>query len=331
VPVAGGPLKTVVSVSSNATVVQLAVSSDNAAVVFSLQSAGLTQLWVQGLTSTPDVQPQGDVLLLPAADLAGFAITPDGSSIVFSGAVGGIQGLYVVPLLGGTPVRLGDAGQVDTFQISPNSAWVAYLTDAGRLFGVGLDGQGRAELSPSMVAGGSAKRGFVVTKDAVVYRADARVDSEIELFVAMFGDGNIRRLSRKIADGGDVKKFSVSADGAMVAYTADALANNIVELFSVGVSSGRPVQLSGRLAGGGDVRGQLTIAPDSQIVVFRADAVTNGTFELFAVPIASGDRTKISAVLVPGGDVASRFVLSDDATRVVYAADALRDGRVDLF
>jgi Ca2+-binding RTX toxin-like protein len=330
-PAEGGSPATLVAIDDAASVRRIELISDGSAIVYAVRVADEAQLWVQPLSAGPVVAADGTPVQLGVTDVDSFAIAPDGLTVVAVGQVDGALGLFASPTMGGTPLRLDAASKVVEFHIAPSGQWLAYRTSPGQLFGVGLDATAHTELSPRLVDGGKVRAGFAVTNEAAVFRADARIDGKVELFAATFASQDVRRLSRKIVAGGDVKRLTVSPDGATVVFAADAIVNNEVELFSVGVTTGRPVAISGSLTSGGDVRGDFTITPDSSTVVFRADAVTNNTYELFAVPIGSGDRTKISAVLTAGGDVSSRFVLSANPSHVLYVADAIQDGRRDLF
>jgi Tol biopolymer transport system component len=234
-------------------------------------------------------------------DLGPFQITPDGTRVVFYGALAtaGIKELYSAPI---------------------------------------ATANARVTLSANTVAGGEI--GFIrFTPDSarVIFTGDLVTDQRYELFSVPIATANARvSLSGSVVQGGGIKgDFRISPDGSRAVFKGDLVTVGKQELFSSPLVGGTRVTLSGGIVGSGNLGAAISsfeISADSSRVVFRGDLVVDEQFELYSAPIAiSNARTTLSAQLAPGGDVDSAFLVSKDGGRVIFRADKDVDEQFELY
>jgi hypothetical protein len=255
----------------------------------------------------------------------------------------GVNELYNVPIGGGTPVKLNGPlvawGDVEAFNISPDSSRVVYLADqdtdeVDELYSVPIGGGTPVKLNGPLVTGGDVLSRFKISPDSsrVVY---AVIHPEYwwmyELYSIPIGGGTPVKLyeSQLIMTIMDVFQFEISPDSSRVVYLAQQLANDVSKLYSIPIAGVTPVKLNGPLVTGGDVDA-FNISPDSSRVVYRADQDTDGVYELYSTPIGGGTSVKLNGPLVTGGDVDTGKI-SSDSNRVVYQADQDTAGVHELF
>lgn len=127
----------------------------------------------------------------------GFALTPDGTSVIYHLQEGVF---YRVPTIGGTSIALNqpsvgglsrDPQQLIT---APDGAYLLYLEPIAfpldehlALYRVPLAGGAPVQVSQNLVTGGSVSAPLLFTSDSrtVIYRADASVDQQFNLYVAV--------------------------------------------------------------------------------------------------------------------------------------------------
>ncbi len=279
-----------------------------------------------------------------------FAMTPDGSSIVFSRG-NPMPGIYRAPIDGSSPaVALASTGEVQGLQLSPDGSRVVYAQKTGgafELFSVPTDGSGQPiQLNDVSYPRGYPWSPFLISPDGrrVVYWTDQETDQVVELFsVPIDGTTSPTKLSGTMVPGGGLEPhvlLGISPDSRRVVYRADALVDGVTELFSVPIDgSASPLRLNAPLPAGGDVLNDFGIVPGGSRVIYRADQSGNDVFELFSVPIdAAAPPVRLNGPLVAGGDVSgsnsysgSAFQVTPDGGRVVYLADQYADEVFELF
>ena len=268
-----------------------------------------------------------------------------------------IASLTTVPLqaLAGNSklVSMPTFGDVESFEISPDGAYVVYLADADtddviELYSVPLSGGTPVRLNDTPVTGGDV-HSFEISPGGsrVVYRADQDTNDVYELYSVPIagpaGDGV--KLNPALPTGGDVQReFEISPDGSWVVYRADQDsvrtaydAGGVYELYSVpiagpasaGVKINHLLRFEVHVCMPGedlytDDVVSFTISPDSSRVVYRAKRYEgcDHVYEVFSVPIGgpASDVLQLNGTLVTGGDV-SAYDISADSSRVVYRAD----------
>jgi Tol biopolymer transport system component len=255
--------------------------------------------------------------------LAGFQISPDGRTVVYraDAETDEVIELYAVPLDGSAaPVKLSGAlvtgGDVQgDFVIAPDGARVVYRADAEvnerfDLYGAPIDGSaGPRRLDGELVAGGDvlgahvpgvAALGISPDGTRVVYRADARVDEEVELFsVLLDGSARALALAGPLPAGGDVlESFAFTPDGEVL-YVADARVDDRFELWASPLDRVKAARvLNGSLVPGGDaavqpppttsLRAMFAVARDGRSVIYMADQDTDEVIELYMSYLGRG-------------------------------------------
>ncbi|MEE8599498.1 MAG: cell wall-binding repeat-containing protein [Euzebya tangerina] len=289
------------------------------------------------------VDAGGDPAVIRALEL-----TPDGTHAILLADLEGAGrfDLWSVPMDGSTaaPTRLNPEpvpadGDVNVFQLSPDSSRVAFVGDllaegASDLFVAPVDGS-----SPAVqlnVAPGDRRvpSSFTFTPDSarVVFRTSSAGRSE--LFSVLLDGSQPLRLNDDVVAGGTVRRFEVTPDGSRVVYDGDLTRNNVIELYSAPVDArGQQVTLNTAPPSGGEVFGGATISPDGSQVVFRGDIRVNDVFELFSVPTdGSDDPVRLTTELTSGGDVEQGSpLITPDGSRVIYRADQVTDEVDELF
>lgn len=238
--------------------------------------------------------------LLPAsADVSAFAFAGDGRHLVFRAnrVNPSTHDLFSTPIVsalgsgrgprraGGEPIRLtsGRVVQAD-WSVTPDGATVLFRANptAGiELFRVPVDGRtGPQRVSDPIVLHG-AVQAFALAPDSqrVVYRADQRVTSRVELWSVPLLGGTALPLA-DLPDFGDVTDFRLTPDGQAVAFLADRTSDGVLELHRAPIDASRPAQrVNGPLANSGDVAGDF-IALD-ELTLYRADQRLDELLELF--------------------------------------------------
>jgi Tol biopolymer transport system component len=275
-----------------------------------------------------------------------FQLAGDGSRIVYrSGNGNGRNELFVVSTDGSAPPRklsapLQSRGQITGFALAPDSTRAVYRADQTadetfELYSVPVDGSAPpVRLSGSLIAGGDVQADFRISSDSqrVVYRADARVDEELELFsVPIDASRPPARLDPSLVAGGDVLDYQITPDGQRVVYRANQEASDVIALYSAPIRGGRgTVRLSRALVPGGDVR-TFQISADSSTVAFTAERDAARELTLLAAPIAGIVKARELAGPFTGAGSVASFALSADGSVAAYTADQETPGVVELF
>lgn len=247
-----------------------------------------------------------------------FAVTPDGTRIVFRAAPAGQHlGLFSVPADGSSrPIELvapNDRGEVrHDYRVSPDGRSVVYVSShkgSPRLYAAELDGS-----STTLLQGGLPVEDFEIGPDGtrVAYRCTRARLRELRA-VPIDGSQPAVTLTGAPSAGVDVKDYELGPDGSWIAFLVDQ-GNGRNELFGVPADgSAAPVRLAT------DVASSFRIHP-SQLVLFKADHQQDERFALHAVPIDGRSApVELSAPLAPKGHV-GWYGVTPDGTRLVYQA-----------
>lgn len=245
--------------------------------------------------ATPGTSAKLNGTIVPAGgDVTDFAITPDGSAVVYRA----------------------DQNTDEVFEL--------YRTVLGTAT--------NSRLNPAY-AGGQDIETFVILPDStgVIYRADQNTDGVSELYRVLFANAptSDRLVAPALVNGQNVGAFAVTADSANVVYIANRpFATS--QVFFVPAGGGANIQLNGVLTANGNVT-DAAVTPDGLSVVYRADQDNDEVFELYRVTLATpGTSTKLNGPLVAGGDVTS-FGVIPGSSGVVYIADQTTDDIFELF
>jgi len=304
-----GPLGTYDDVS-----ILFEISADSSTVVFAARGSG-------GVHRIQSVPIAGGTLTelstgSAAAGYRPFAITPDGSTVVFIESSVGTKDLYSVPigggdleqLYGGLPEDL----DVDDFLVTPDSSTVVFVADE-ELFGVSTLGGPPWRLSgPELLTTGE----FALSSDGarVVYEAWSS-PFVTELYSTPVAGGDPVKLNRPLGEDENVVSFEVTQVGDQVVYSLG------YALFVVPVDGGPSVMLSDEGVGAGGYQ----VSPDGMWVVFLSGFEP----ELFSVPVTGGATTRLNGPLAEDWG-AHYFVIAPDSSTVVYWARLVPDSGVGI-
>lgn len=122
----------------------LALSPDGNSVVYSADSFGQLDLWVRPL-------PNGEPVRMTSHKGRDInpAFHPNGQQIAYWSDING-EGIYVIPVAGGTPTKLVDGGDHPVY--SPDGRWIAWM------WGPFRQGNGTAQIWIMPAAGGERRR-----------------------------------------------------------------------------------------------------------------------------------------------------------------------------
>jgi Tol biopolymer transport system component len=297
--------------------------------------------------------------LAPTADIVSFALTPDGSRVIFLAdlEVDDLLELYSIPVAGPgsaaqkLSIPIASPNDVSGFEISPDGSRVVYRVSASgviELYSVPIDGPPGAAVKIKEQLGGNvfSNFNFQISPDGqhVVYQDDQDVEGTFEMYSVPIGGplAATAKLNGPLAASGDVALFlgsiAFSPDGQRVAYVADQETDGVDELYSVpiGGPASAGVKLNKPLVAGGDVAffsGMVfDFTADSSRVVYAADQDTDGVIELYSAPAAgpASAGVKLNQAFVAGGGL-SRFELTPDGARVIYQADQETDTVNELY
>lgn len=287
-----------------------------------------------------------------------FQISPDGARVVYRAdqIVNDRSELFSAPVDGSAPTvrltRIGPGGNTWGYRITPDGKRVVYVAKRGsffqdELFVVFIGGGGSQRLSGELVELGHVQRDFRVGDEHVVFRADARVDEQFELFSAPLrgfpppvGGANgvarttgPRRLTSPLAPQSDVDTgFVLSADGEQVFLITDHATAHVQEVFVAPVDgSDAPLVVSGELTAGPPVGDVHRFGFTGTRMMYSANQDLPQIGELFSVSVDEPpQRLKLHDHALSGGTVLFPRATPDGA-RVVYLCDAHVLQQYELF
>ena len=250
-------------------------------------------------------------------------VSPDGSQAVYLADqdTDGVNDLYRVPIDGSeSPAKLSLATVVGA------SAFLNAMTaDGSRVIYTGVQNTASrtelysadgvvppVELNEPLVSGGAVEYGAVLSADEawVFYRADANVDSRIELFrVPCDGSANPVAISGTIVPGGKVAPgFRLTPDGTRVLFIADREVSSRNDLYSVAADgSAAPVRLNS-IATAGDVDSVL-LDPSGTLALFHF-VPASGESGIYRMAV-DGSGTQ---VLLTDGNVRNLVIVAPPGT-----------------
>jgi len=243
--------------------------------------------------------------------------SPDGTSLFYRADQDSdnFDEAYVAPSDGSGEPVLSPFG--DTFEFSPDGAWVAYADAAG------LRSQPLPSGAPILLAAGAVPTSIQFTADStrVVYS----LAHNTSYVVPVDGSANPIQLTPALAPGETRGLCVLGNDGTRAVYP---VTSSSWALFSVPLSGGTPVQISAPLAPGLDLIRNVAFTPDSARVVYTAahvivfpQGVSIEDRELYSAPAdGSASAVRLNSGAQPGA-IVSLPPLSTSNGRVVYVSD----------
>jgi len=288
--------------------------------------------------------PSWRLATLPAED--NLASTSDGSRFLFTVQANGGFGFDSITLYSARsddsepPIVLDatspTANPALEFRLTPDGRRVAWVTQAGQLWSLPVEGGSRS-LQLSEPGDGDVRLELLeIGPDSgyVVYRTTQ--STTLSLFFAVPIDG----IRTPVAMGGtspnsfrNLADLRFTPDGKHIVFLTDSAVDERFELYAQPLDgSAAPTLLSGALVANGDVRPGFVLAPDGSAVFFVADALVDERVELFRAPLdGSAAPTVQNGPLVAGGDVQGDLAVDPAGNFVVYRADQEFDDRFELY
>lgn len=244
----------------------------------------------------------GDITAASGSVNPNYELSPDGNRIVFLAdrTTTGVKELYSVVVNTGVVSKLsfGSSGSTTKFAISPDGANVVFLINslsvgANSLSSVPIAGGVLSwpRLSPEMTGATSSIIDFSISPDSqrVVFRGDAEIEGQIELWSTPITGVRPVRLSGSMVAGGNVSYFVNSPIGDQVVFRADRESPNVHELWRAPLTGGGP-------ALDVDGNGELDAATDGLLISrwllgFRGSALIDNA-------VATTGATRATAPLI---------------------------------
>jgi Tol biopolymer transport system component len=276
-----------------------------------------------------------------------FRFSPDSKRVIYVRAIGAELNptpswppnlgdkceLYSVPSIGGVPTKIAEAGHIWSFQVSPDSRRIIYLTYQSQrpmveLYSVPIDGGPSAKLNippgdHSRVLNhadpeyfGRNRLGPQCSPDCkyVLYMVGDNEREKWELYSVPMEGGESVKLSEQPI----VSRALFSADSQRVLFVSSQSFLQNDQLYSVPVKGGVPLRLDQPQIENPSVSPwSIAISSDGTRVVFIGEQDTPWTHELYSVPVGGGKQVKLSG----GNKVCGHeyeLLLSPDARHVLY-------------
>jgi len=290
----------------------------------------------------------------PQVAAAGFAFTPDGSSLVYASnktSLGGFELFEAKVASPQTAVRLHppfaagrgiDAPWEAPFAISPDGRWVAYIADVrvNEVDELHLVDRWNPTREPLVVNGalapGGEVRSMAFAPDGIAYVADQDQPGNQGLyFVSLVGGtpGAPVRVDEASAFGG-VTVFKVLPDGTGAVYAALQDRSTAADLYLVGFGLPGVTQ---RLTPPGDdgfgASAQFAISPNGAAVVYRREGMYPAAAEMRFVEFAHPGVTRTLHAPYPpnmGGGVETP-VFAPDGHHVLFLGWATGQSPYQLY
>jgi hypothetical protein len=231
-------------------------------------------------------------------------ISPDGSRVVYLAKNGDFKqpdGLYSVPITGGTAVRLDDpgitAGGVFDVKLSLDGSRVIYtarVTSSGGLadiYSVPINDGTPVKLSTplepdvravNILGFGAPDRVFYSTTIRFVSSGPGTTVTNSIYTTNVAGSSSPTLIDRSRITLGDVKQYQLTSNRNYAVYLADTTVDEQFELFSVALPGGTPVKLSGT-----EPISTFKMSPNNDRVLF----IENGA--LYSAALNTGNPTLI--------------------------------------
>ena len=254
--------------------------------------------------------------------------------------------LWSTPLTGGTPIKLSGtlpAGSdgVNSFKVSPDGNWVAFITAAPAFPAVGTQqlwlvaNDGTAAV-PAAVSGPLSATGFIndfqwsPNSLRIVFRAARDVANQVEVYSKPLSGAAVNLSAGPNATRSAIA-MQISGDSSRVVFVADRDTDTVNELYSVLIPGGGLVKLSGATIATANVDSRFLISDNSSRVLFLADRTVDGVFELHSNALdGSTGLIKLSGALLGTSGVTS-FRVTPDGSRVVFRASKDTAGVFELY
>lgn len=334
----------------------LKISADGSRVVYRAEVTDIAIELFSAPTDGSAFPVKVNAPLVEGGDVhGGFHVTPAGGGVVYVAdqVTDGIPELWLGAMNGATaPRRLNrdlPIGSIVTdAKITPDGRETIFRSDMGQpgifeLWSTRLDtASDTVRVSGNLVGGGDVEPDWIIspTSDRVLYRADANVNDQIELFSAplvaanggLSGIGLATRLNGDLVEGGDVRgtvesvpSFQISWEGSEVLYLA-AQESDDISLYTVPAVGGDAVRLND-LEPGRSVE-DVTAMVAARVGFVMVDTTTRSEEDVWVSPVRSPAAPIDPSVLFgPGFGTVTWDPPDDDAPVEEYTVTATPGGQ----
>jgi hypothetical protein len=339
---------------SGGNVVDFAISPDGRFVAYlaDQETKGTFELYtvpVGGGTVVNVSQLSGTIL-----EVIEFAWAPNSSRIAFrafnpfTGNTGGNTELFTNFTSGNSLVTVSNfstSGNVDAFEWSPTSQWIAYtinpITGSSLQFRLYVAPPNQENQSFSISNIPAASNRITIGEfqwspngSIIAFLADIRGIGVNELLVAEPILNTVPvAISGTLADGGEVVEFAWAPNNSRIAYIADQNIDEKFDLITVvpDLNSFNP-NPEPRLISGDIIGDVIDFAwsPDSFLIAYIADGDTLGVFELYTNLPSGTTPRKVCDDLIDDEDVWA-FAWSPDSSLIAYQANQEESNKDELY
>ncbi|MDH3498151.1 MAG: hypothetical protein OER21_15445, partial [Gemmatimonadota bacterium] len=273
--------------------------------------------------------PTAEVSIGSFTSLSGLAWSPDGRRIAFAAGYGA-EGLYIVNVEGGEPVKLDAPREPFSPAWSPDGTRIAVASGNGVfVFGmVYFANAGASSLWTVPADGGPPRR---LTDGASMDLSPQWSPSGRSLYFVSDrgGSRDVYRLDPdrlaepvRVTTGLDAQTITLSPDATRLAYNRLQSTTNI---WSLPIPVAGPVTAAAAtpITTGSQTIEQVDVTRDGRWLVFDSDRGSNA--DLYKLPVTGGEPIQLTTD--PAGDFSP--VWSPDGTRIAF--HSLRTGNRDLF
>jgi uncharacterized repeat protein (TIGR01451 family) len=286
-----------------------------------------------------------DVVYVGHPDKDIYQISPDGNSVVFLDAWD-VARLYSVPITGGTPTLLYEAGYSIDYAISPDGSTVAAklvydLGEPTELYAVPINGGAAVRLDAPTngdmpgIYGSQFRINALGTH--VVYIGDQETESVWELYSVPITGGTPVKLNDTLVTDGDVTNFQINPNGTTVIYRADQDTNEMHELYDIPIAGGSVTKISYPPFPSDAVEDLFIITADGRYVfyIINQDADTYRDLYLFAASLEEGTTYQLDYVYAPNNTgfpmERDQFKVGADGHNLAYAVVQSRGEKLGLY
>lgn len=224
-------------------------------------------------------------------------ISPDGNYVLYIAdqEVDGADEVFVVPITGGTPVKLNgtlpNTAKVINANFTPDGQRITYHANQDsvpniELYGTSIGGN-PIKLNGTLTPIGNVGNTQFTADGRVIYVADQDTASVLEIFTAPVTGGESIKISGPMISGGDAQIVPADFENGIAIYVADQEVDQRMELYGAAIDGSAQWKLNGVLQSQGNVNSKgVRVTPGSTRVVYLADELQDEVYELFSVPAA---------------------------------------------
>ena len=267
------------------------ISPDSEHVIYpvSTPGTGLVQLFSIPIGGGNAVQLSSAAV----GSLLGYRISSDSNWVVYRT----FNGLYSVPLTGGTSSRLDPVDRVqsiDAFQFTSNSQHIVYNNGVGALWSVNIDGTNATHLNKNQPSMAFDVGGFTISPDNSTVVFGLREFNNTQHFYSVsVGQSTLTDLITDFSNIESIFNVSFTPDGTRIVFRIYTIVGFYLAVRSIPATGGVPVVLSPVATGDGGAS-RFTFIDDGSRVIYGFGDSFSKTTKIISADILTGDRVTLA-------------------------------------